>query len=227
MFRGGLMNIGLRLQQTHEMHFWAYVWFVESSHSSVSNCWVCFVVQGSLCDVDFLVSCYRLAEARPKVWRPPVSHFFAAPISRSAASDSFPGTLPPSGGRQGANPGVCHRDTTRSVGVRRRSDGLSAPLKAELQCHGPTSLCVWAQWRDVGGWIVPCVGCTVLLLHAGMTLTLTAWHLLSWYFVINACLSWTVLLHWQLLILFFKNPHGGSSFLLRLPRVLLSAAQMH
>lgn len=80
-------------------------------------------------------------------------------------------------GREWAPPRFCHQEMSRSVGVRRRSAGLSAPLKSEHECRGPESLCIWDLWRDGGTlrwWIVPCVACcSVLLLHARMTLTLT------------------------------------------------------
>lgn len=53
-------------------------------------------------------------------------------------------------GREWAPPRVCHQELSRSVGVRRRSAGLSAPLKSEHECRGPESLCIWARWRDGG-----------------------------------------------------------------------------
>lgn len=69
---------------------------------------------------------------------PPVSHLGGTRISHSASS----GRLLPELGehcpadaavarREGAPPCVCHRETSRSVGVRRCSAGLSAPLKSK------------------------------------------------------------------------------------------------
>lgn len=69
---------------------------------------------------------------------PPLSHLGGAWISHSASS----GRLLPELGerrpadaavarREGAPPRVCHRETSRSVGVRRCSAGLSAPLKSK------------------------------------------------------------------------------------------------
>lgn len=111
----------------------------------------------------FLVSCYGLVEARPGVWRPFVSHLGSPAAPRLADRSSASVSRWRCSRREGAAlGGVCHRETSRSVGVRRPSAGLSAPLKSEHGCHGPASLRIRAQRRDWGeamGWVVPCVAC--------------------------------------------------------------------
>lgn len=51
--------------------------------------------------------------------------------------------------RKGAPPRVCHQETSCSVGVRRRSAGLSAPLRAEPPCHSPASLITGEEQEEV------------------------------------------------------------------------------
>lgn len=51
--------------------------------------------------------------------------------------------------RKGAPPRVCHQETSCSVGVRRRSAGLSAPLKSEPRCHSPASLIAAEEQEEV------------------------------------------------------------------------------
>lgn len=116
----------------------------------------------------FLVSCYRLAKARPKVWRPP--SLTLAPHSVGLLQCAVWQSA--AGARK-----RCPADAAPSQDGGSPSSRLS-PGDVPL-CGSETPLC-WAVcstqvWTLVsqpcitdhsggtGGWIVPCVACSVLL----------------------------------------------------------------
>lgn len=208
----------------------------------VSCCWVwsfCCATIFAWCWFScFPVSCYRLAKARPKVWRPPPSLTSAA-LESPAAS---------------ASPWLCSSQEGGSPSSRLSQGDVPLCGSETPLCWAVCSTQVWtlvsrpcitSYLSSVEGWggrqdelfLVLPVGLSYfcMLEWCWPWLCMWMWHFLSWYFI-KTCLGWTSLFALRNVDvhLFIRNAAEAhlSFFLSFFPSLVfywlkLSATQMH